>query len=136
MRTTILLLVAACGFAAASGAQKPAAPPPAPPGPPPEVLDTTGFGLTADQTAKFKVIVAQLQQQNDPLRAQLRQIIGGKSFQARTPAERDAVRAQIEPIRLQIIANRRKAHEQIQALLTPVQRTKLEGRMKGQGPPN
>jgi Spy/CpxP family protein refolding chaperone len=131
-----LFLAAALGLLTPAIAQNPAGPDRR------DAFDTSGLGLTADQGTKLKAILDQLQQQNAPLRDQLRQILGGKSFRDLTPAERDAFRPKIEPIRHQIMENRRKAHDQIHAILAPAQQKIVEQRMRermgrrGEGPPN
>jgi Spy/CpxP family protein refolding chaperone len=103
------------------------------------------LGLTADQRNKIKAIREQAQQQNAPLREQLQQALGGKSFRDLTHEERESLRPKIEPIRKQMMENRRKAHEQINAILTHEQREKLEqmhkhrgeqGEGEGEGPPS
>jgi Spy/CpxP family protein refolding chaperone len=101
------------------------------------------LGLTADQRDKIKAIREQVQQQNAPLREQLQQALGGKSFRDLTHEERESLRPKIEPIRKQMMENRRKAHEQINAILTHEQREKLEQmhkrrgeRGEGEGPPS
>lgn len=87
------------------------------------------LGLTSDQRDKIRAIREQAQQQNAPLREQLQQVLGGKSFRDLTPAERESLKPQIEPIRKQMMENRHKAHEQISAILTPDQRKQLEHEM-------
>jgi Spy/CpxP family protein refolding chaperone len=104
------------------------------------------LGLTPGQRAKINGIREQVDQQNAPLREQIRQVLGGKSFRDLTPEERESFRSKIEPIRKQMKENRHKAHEQISAILTPQQREKLEHQMKehrrarkeheGEGSPN
>jgi Spy/CpxP family protein refolding chaperone len=104
------------------------------------------LGLTADQRAKIHTIREQVEAQNAPLREQMRQVLGGKSFRDLTPEERESFKSKIEPIRKQMRENRHKAHEQISAILTPAQRDKLEHQMKehrggrgdheGEGPPS
>jgi Spy/CpxP family protein refolding chaperone len=104
------------------------------------------LGLTPDQRAKINGIREQVDQQNAPLREQIRQVLGGKSFRDLTPEERESFRSKIDPIRKQMKENRHKAHEQISAILTPKQREKLEQQMKehrharkaheGEGSPN
>jgi Spy/CpxP family protein refolding chaperone len=89
------------------------------------------LGLTSDQREKIKAIREQAQQQNAPLREQLQQLLGGKSFRDLTPAERESLKPKIEPIRTQMMENRHKAHEQIKAILTPDQRKQLEHEMRG-----
>jgi len=91
------------------------------------------LALTADQRAKIKPIVAQLQEQNAPLREQMRQLTGGRMLRDLSPAARDSLRPKIQPIREQMMQNARKAHEQIEALLTPEQRQKLEQHMRERG---
>jgi Spy/CpxP family protein refolding chaperone len=138
MRTTILLLATVFGLVAPAAAQSPQPSE----GDRRDAFDTSGLGLTADQGTKLKGILKQLQQQNAPFREQLRQILGGKSFRDLTPAERDSWRPQIEPLRRQMMENRRKAHDQIHAILTPAQRKTVEQRMRerrggrGEGPPS
>jgi Spy/CpxP family protein refolding chaperone len=87
------------------------------------------LGLTSDQRDKIKAIREQAQQQNAPLREQLQQALGGKSFRDLTPAERESLKPKIEPIRKQMMENRKKAHDQISAILTPDQRKQLEHEM-------
>ena len=102
------------------------------------------LGLTSDQRDKIKAIREQAQQQNAPLREQLQQALGGKSFRDLTPAERESLKPKIEPIRKQMMENRKKAHDQISAILTPDQRKQLEHEMherrgrrgEGEGPPS
>ena len=102
------------------------------------------LGLTSDQRDKIKAIREQAQQQNAPLREQLQQALGGKSFRDLTPAERESLKPKIEPIRKQMMENRQKAHDQISAILTPDQRKQLEHEMherrgrrgEGEGPPS
>jgi Spy/CpxP family protein refolding chaperone len=88
------------------------------------------LGLTSDQRDKIKAIREQAEQQNAPLREQLKQVLGGKSFRDLTPAERESLKRQIEPIRKQMMENRHKAHEQVDAILTPDQRKQLEHEMR------
>jgi Spy/CpxP family protein refolding chaperone len=141
MRPTILSLVATLGLVAPpSVAQMPQGGPPAMA---PDSATMESLALTADQRAKIKPILAQLHDQNAPLREQMRQALGGKSYRDLSPAERDSLRSKVQPIRQQMMENARKAHEQIAALLTPEQRQKLEqhmrermGRMEGGPPPN
>ena len=52
------------------------------------------------------------------------------AFRDLSPAERDSLRPKLQPIRQQLMDNARKAHEQIEALLTPEQRQKLEKHMR------
>jgi Spy/CpxP family protein refolding chaperone len=95
--------------------------------------DSTMFeqlGLTPDQRDKIHQIRDQVEQQNAPLREQMQQALGGKSFRDLTPEERESFRPKIEPIRKQMMENRRKAHEQINAILTSEQREKLDKQMK------
>ena len=97
------------------------------------VADSAMFeqlGLTPDQRTKINGIREQVDQQNAPLREQIRQVLGGKSFRDLTPEERESFRSKIEPIRKQMKENRRAAHEQISAILTPDQREKLKTQMK------
>ena len=134
MRTMLCSLTAALGIAATAPAQQPAPPPAGPPG----MMggDSAEFewlGLTADQRAKIKAIRDQLQQQNAPLREQVRQITGGRSFRDLSPAARDSLHPKLQPIRDQMMENGRKAHEQIEALLTPEQRQKLAQHMREHG---
>jgi Spy/CpxP family protein refolding chaperone len=139
MRTTILLLASALGLVTPAAAQNP---PPGSPSEQREAFDTSGLGLTGDQGTKLKGILEQLRQQNAPFRDQMRQLLGGKSFRDLTPAERQSLRSQMEPIRRQMMENRRKAHAQIEVILTPEQRKVFEERMRermerrGEGPPN
>src|SRR6266571_6176342 len=79
MRTTLFAFIAALGLIAAPAIAQQPAPPPAPPmgGPGAMAGDSAEFGalgLSADQRAKIKAIREQLQQQNAPLRDQIRQI--------------------------------------------------------------
>ena len=69
-------------------------------------------------------------QQNAPLREQIKQVLGGKSPRDLTPEEREQYRPKIEPIRKQIMENRKKGRDQIMAILTPDQRKQLEQEMK------
>jgi Spy/CpxP family protein refolding chaperone len=128
MRTTIVVLAMVFGLLATATAQHP------PAGPsranPREAFDSSGLGMTADQLAKVHGILEQMQQANAPLRDQMRQILGGKSFRDLTPDERDSLRSHIEPVRAQMVENRRKAHDQIHAILTPAQRKIVEQRMR------
>lgn len=104
------------------------------------------LGLTADQRVKINAIREQAEQQNAPLREQVQQVLGGKSFRDLTPEERKSFSSKLEPIRKQMKENRHKAHEQISAILTPDQREKLKHQMEerrsrrgdheGEGPPN
>ena len=100
------------------------------------------LGLTPDQRNKIQAIREHAQQENAPLREQLRQLLGGRSFRDLTHEERESLRPKIEPIRKQMMEHRRKAHEQINAILTPEQREKLEHEMhehrsgRGEEPPN
>jgi Spy/CpxP family protein refolding chaperone len=87
------------------------------------------LGLTPDQRDKIKAIQDQAQQQNAPLREQIQQITGGKRFRDLTPEQRESFKPQIEPIRKQLMENRKKAHEQISAILTPDQRKQFEHEM-------
>ncbi len=135
MRTTLFAFIAALGLMAAPAAAQQPAPAPAPPmGRPGTVAGDSaefeGLGLTADQRAKIKAIREQLQQQNGPLRDQIRQITGGRMFRDLSPAARDSLRPKLEPIRQQMMENGRKAHAQIEALLSPEQRQKLEQHMR------
>jgi len=145
MRTTLFAFIAALGLIAAPAIAQQPAPPPAPPmgGPGAMAGDSAEFGalgLTADQRAKIKAIREQLQQQNAPLRDQIRQITGGRMFRDLAPAARDSLGPKLEPIRQQMMENGRKAHAQIEALLSPEQRQKLEQHMREHhmegGPPN
>lgn len=138
MRTTLLLLATALGFVASAASQNP------PPGPPRanplQAFDSSGLGLTADQLAKVHGILDEMKQANAPLLDQMRQILGGKALHDLTPAEQDSLRSRIEPVRAQMVENRRKAHDQIHAILTPAQRTIVEQRMRErmagrEGPP-
>lgn len=129
MRIAPLFLATALGFVTLPGAaraqQEPAGPPPA--------MDSTAFddlGLTADQRSKITAIHQQIQQQNAPLREQMRQILGGKSYRDLTPAERDSLRPKLEPIRRQMMDNGRSGREQIMAILTPEQRRKLAAHVR------
>jgi Spy/CpxP family protein refolding chaperone len=88
------------------------------------------LGLTSDQRTKINAIRGQVEQQNAPLREQMQQVLGGKSFRDLTPEQRESFRSKIEPIRKQMKENRRAAHEQISAILTPDQREKLKHQMK------
>jgi Spy/CpxP family protein refolding chaperone len=124
MRTIVWSLVAALGLSAASAVAQ---------GPPPggawgDAADTAGLGLTADQQARWKAVHDQLQQQNAPLRDELRQLLGGKTLRDLTPDERASLRPKIQPIMQQLRDNDRKARDQIDAMLTPEQRQKLEQR--------
>lgn len=138
MRTTILLLATALGVVAPAAAQNP------PPGPREgrEAFDTSGLGLTADQRTKIKGILEKMKEQNAPHRKQLEQVLGGRRFRDLTPAQRDSLRPKIEPIRNQMAENWRKAHDQINAVLTPEQRKLVEQRMhermgkRGEGQPS
>ena len=87
------------------------------------------LGLSADQRTKITAIREQARQQNAPLRDQLQQVLGGKSFRDLTPAERESFKPKIEPIRKQMMENRHKAQEQINAILTSDQRKQLEHEM-------
>ncbi len=131
MRPTLGSLVLALGLATPPlAAQMPQG------GPPAMVADSAtleSLALTADQRAKIKPIVAQLQEQNAPLREQMRQLTGGRMLRDLSPAARDSLRPKIQPIREQMMQNARKAHEQIEALLTPEQRQKLEQHMRERG---
>lgn len=80
------------------------------------------LGLSADQRAKVAAIRQAVQQENAPLRAQMRQITGGKSFRDLNPAARDSLRPKLDPIRRQLMQNMRKGREQVMAILTPEQR--------------
>lgn len=84
------------------------------------------LGLTSDQRDKINAIREQTQQQNAPLREQIQQVLGGKSFRDLTPAERESFKPKIEPIRKQMMENRKRAHEQVNAILTPDQRKQLQ----------
>ncbi len=131
MRPTVLSLVATLGLVAAPlTAQMPQGGPPAMA---PDSATLESLALSADQRAKIKPILAQLQQQNAPLREQMRQLTGGRGFRDLSPAARDSLRPKIQPIRQQMMENARKAHEQIEALLTPEQRQKLEQHMRDRG---
>lgn len=88
------------------------------------------LGLTPDQRTKINGIREQVDRQNAPLREQIRQVLGGKSFRDLTPEERESFRPKIEPIRKQMKENRHKAREQIGAILTPQQREKLDQQMQ------
>ena len=88
------------------------------------------LGLTSDQRDKIRAIRDQAQQQNAPLREQLQHVLGGKSLRDLTPAERESLKPQIEPIRKQMMENRKNAHEQISAILTADQRKQLEHEMR------
>jgi Spy/CpxP family protein refolding chaperone len=101
------------------------------------------LGLTADQRDKIKAIREHVQQENAPLREQFQLVLGGKSFRDLTHGERESLRPKIEPIRKQMMENRRRAREQINAILTHEQREKLEQmhkrrgeRGEGEGPPS
>jgi Spy/CpxP family protein refolding chaperone len=128
MRTTVFSLIAALALAAVPvTAQMPQG------GPPmmaPDSATLDALALTADQRAKIKPILAQLQQENTPLRDQLRQLAGGRDFRALSAAARDSLRPKAQPIRAQMMENARKAHEQIEAILTPEQRQKLQEHMR------
>jgi Spy/CpxP family protein refolding chaperone len=87
------------------------------------------LGLTSDQRTKITTIRQQTQQQNAPLREQLRHVLGGKSFRDLTPAERESLKPQIEPIRKQMMENRHQAQAQINAILTSDQRKQLKHQM-------
>jgi len=128
MRTPRFMVIAALGLVAApAAAQLPQGGPPAMAA---DSAELESLVLTAEQRAKIKPILEQLRQQNAPLREQLRQITGGKAFRDLSPAERDSLRPKLQPIRQQLMDNARKAHEQIEALLTPEQRQKLEKHMR------
>jgi Spy/CpxP family protein refolding chaperone len=141
MRTILVSLVTVLGLAAVPvAAQMPQGGPPAMA---PDSATLESLALSADQRAKIQPILAQLREQNAPLREQMRQALGGKSYRDLSPAERDSLRSKVQPIRQQMMENARKAHQQIAALLTPEQRQKLEqhmrermGRMEGGPPPN
>jgi protein CpxP len=135
MRIASLFLLATLRlvlFPTDARAQQPAA------GPPPG-MDSSVFndlGLTPDQRAKVAAIRQQVQQENAPLREQMHQLTGGKSYRDLTQAERDSLKPQIEPIRRQLMENARKAREQIIAILTPEQRKKFAERVQERrGPP-
>lgn len=125
MRTTILSLVAASSLVALAAAQRA-----------PtrwsrrEIFDTSGLGLSADQETKLQGIVEQLRQANVPVRARLDQILGGRRFRDIPPAEQDSLRPQMEPIRLEMLENRRTALDQIDAILTPAQRRIVDQRAR------
>ena len=128
MRTTVFSLIAALGVAAIPAAAQ--MPQGGPPMMAPDSATLDALALTADQRAKIQPILAQLREQNAPLREQMRQAMGGKSYRDLSPAERDSIRSKVQPIREQMMDNARKAHEQVEALLTPEQRQKLEQRMR------
>ena len=141
MRMTLASLVVVFGFAVAPiAAQEPSRNR----GPDNAVFEH--LGLTSDQRDKIKAIQDQVQQQNAPLREQVQHILGGKRFRDLTHEERESFKPKIEPIRKQMMENRRKAHERINAILTSEQREKLEHQMKehrggrkeheGEGPPS
>jgi Spy/CpxP family protein refolding chaperone len=102
-------------------------------------MDSSAFsdlGLTPDQHAKIAAIRQQVQQENAPLREQLRQLAGGKSFRDLSAAERDSLRPKAEPIVHQMRENARKGRDQIMAILTPDQRKKFEAHVQEhRGPP-
>jgi len=128
---TVLSLVATLGLVTLPlAAQMPQGGPPAMA---PDSATLESLALSADQRAKIKPILAQLQQQNAPLREQMRQLTGGRGFRDLSPAARDSLRPKIQPIRQQMMENARKAHEQIEALLTSEQRQKLEQHMRDRG---
>jgi Spy/CpxP family protein refolding chaperone len=106
---------------------------------PPRWMDSSALsdlGLTPDQRAKITTIRQQVQQENAPLREQLRQLAGGKSFHDLSAAERDSLRPKAEPIMRQMRENARKGRDQIMAILTPDQRTKFAAHVKEhRGPP-
>lgn len=121
MRTTLALLVVLFGFAVAPiAAQEPS------PNSGPDKSVFEHLGLTPDQQDKIRAVRDQVHQENAPLREQLRQILGGKRFRDLTPAEKEALKPQFEPIRKQMKENRRKGRDQINAILTPDQRKELE----------
>jgi Spy/CpxP family protein refolding chaperone len=128
MRPITLALMTLCFAslpAAARAQEEPGAVPASPP-----MLDTVAFkdlGLTADQRAKIQAIHEQARKDNEPLRKQVHEILGGRRFQDLTPAERDSLRPKLDPIRRQMMDNVRRVREQVTAVLTPEQRLKLSG---------
>ncbi len=107
---------------------------------PPAARDSSLFedlGLSTDQRAKVTAIHQQIQEQNAPLREQARQLLGGKSYRDLTPAERESLKPKLEPIRRQMMENRRKGREQIMAILTPEQRRMFSEHVRDRrgGPP-
>jgi Spy/CpxP family protein refolding chaperone len=117
MRVTLASLVVLLGFTVAPIAAQG-----------PSVFEH--LGLTSDQRDKIKVIQDQIRQQNAPLREQLQQLLGGKRFRDLSPEERESFKPQLEPIRKQMMDNRKKGREQISAILTPDQRKQLEQEMR------
>jgi len=103
--------------------QEPGAVPATPP-----MLDTAGFGdlhLTAEQRAQIQAIHEQARRDNEPLRSRIRAILGGRSYLDLSPAARDSLRPQLDPLRQQVMENVLKVQEQVKAILTPEQRHKL-----------
>jgi len=131
MRITLLFLTAALGLTASPLAAQQAggggAGQPAMMMPDSTMFD--GLGLSADQKTKIKGILSKMREENAPLRQQLMQMTGGKMPRDMSQAERDSLRPKIQPIRQKMMENGRKAHEQIDAILTPDQRTKLQAKM-------
>jgi Spy/CpxP family protein refolding chaperone len=112
--------------------QEPGAVPATPP-----MLDTAAFrdlGLTANQRAKIQAIHEQARRENEPLRNQIRAVLGGRSYLDLSPAERDSLRPQLDPLRQQMMENVRKVREQVIAILTPEQRHKLARAKKEKSP--
>jgi hypothetical protein len=68
-------------------------------------MDSTLYdhlGLTSEQRDKVRAIRDQVMQENAPLREQVKQVLGGRSFRDLTPEEREQYRPKIEPIRKQM----------------------------------
>jgi hypothetical protein len=90
------------------------------------------LGLTAEQVGRLETISARLQQQNEPLMAQMRahrETLRGQRAQARGQRQ---MPEQLRPVMQQMRENNQAAMQEVRSVLSDEQQTKLRDGMRGQ----
>src|SRR5581483_7579456 len=103
MRLIPLIAIALSAAASVRAQQKHAGPPMG--------MDSSAFEdlqLTADQRSRIQAIHERVQREDAPLRQEMRQMVGGKSYHDLTQAERDSLASKLMPLWRQLRENNRK----------------------------
>ncbi len=94
----------------------------------PEYLAThaRALNLTPKQVDRIGKVRVWLRGQDSTLRAQWRQVTGGRAVRSMPPAERRRLQPQLQPLMQQLKANSAAALDSVDAILTPEQQQKLQ----------
>lgn len=84
------------------------------------------LNLTPKQVDRIGKVRVWLRGQDSTLRAQWRQVTGGRAVRSMPPAERRRLQPQLQPIMQQLKANSAAALDSVDAILTPEQQQKLQ----------